>query len=214
MRRNKMDAVMSGVKSLALPEVPRLDAESFNAVYEAYKEPVYRFARVLADNAGDAEDLFQETWLRAVRSRELPPGRGNLKAWLFTIAANLHRDRLRKKRIRRVFFLERARSMTEEAADADTGWDAGRFPTKDIAARADFRLCLRRAVSRLPARERQVFVLKDVEGHGHAEISRMLGLPEPTVRTLLHRAIKRLQRDLAAFDARGARDTAAEEKKR
>lgn len=209
-----MDAVMPGVKAVAVPEVQPLDAESFSAIYEAYREPVYRFARVLADSAGDAEDLFQETWLRAVRSRRLRPGTGDLKAWLFTIAANLQRDRLRKKRIRRLFFLERGRSMTDEAADADTGWDAGRFAARDAAARSDFRLCLRRAVSRLPARQRQVFVLKDIEGHGHAEIGRMLGLPEPTVRTLLHRAVKSLQKDLAAFRPGATRNPPPEEKKR
>jgi len=209
-----MDTVMPGLKALAMPEVQRLDADSFNAVYEAYREPVYRFARLLTDTAGDAEDLFQETWLRAVRSLRRRPATGDLKAWLFTIAANLRRDRLRKQRLRRSFFLERGRSMADQAADADTGWDAGRFPSRDGTARSDFRLCLRRAVSRLPARQRQVFVLKDIEGHAHAEIGRMLGLPEPTVRTLLHRAVKSLQRDLAAFGPGATRNALSEEKRR
>jgi len=208
-----MEAVMPGLKV-----APRLDAvtltqDSFDGIYEMYKGSVYRLARALTDNARDAEDLFQETWLRAVRSGREERRSGDTKTWLFTITANLHRDGLRKKRIRRLFFLERARAMKDEAADADTGWESGRFPGRDFAAREDLRLCLRRAISRLPARQRAVFVLKDIEGYRHEEIGRMLGIPEATVRTLLHRAVKGLQRDLAAFGPARPRMEASEENK-
>ena len=209
-----MEAVMPGLRAAPRPEVLRLTPESFDKMYEMYKEPVYRLARALTDNARDAEDLFQETWLRAVRSGRHESRTGDPKAWLFTIAANLHRDALRKKRIRRIFFLERARSMADEAADADPGWESGRFSSRDFAGRTDLKLCLRRAISRLPARQREIFVLKDIEGYKHAEIGRMLGIPEATVRTLLHRAAKSLQKDLAAFRPGGQRTTgAAEESK-
>jgi RNA polymerase sigma-70 factor (ECF subfamily) len=206
-----MDAVMPGLKVAHLPEALPLAPGSFDAIYEMYKEPVYRLACALTDNPRDAEDLFQETWLRVVRSGRDESRAGDTKAWLFTITANLHRDGLRKKRIRRLFFLERARTMTDEAADADAGWDAARFSSRDFASREDLRLCLRRAISRLPARQRQIFVLKDIEGYKHGEIGRMLGIPETTVRTLLHRAVKSLQKDLAAFDPARPRGTAPEE---
>ena len=208
-----MDAVMPGLRVAPRPEVLRLSPESFDEIYEMYKEPVYRLAHALTDNARDAEDLFQDTWLRAVRSGRDESGTGDPKAWLFTITANLRRDTLRKKRIRRIFFLERARAMADEAADADPGWESGRFSSRDFAGRTDLRLCLRRAISGLPARQREIFVLKDVEGYKHAEIGRMLGIPEATVRTLLHRAVKRLQKDLDAFHPSRQRPGAAEESK-
>lgn len=194
-----MDAVMPGLKVAPLAESPSLAPDSFEEIYEMYKGPVYRLACALADNAGDAEDLFQETWLRVVRFRRGGPVTGDLKSWLFAITANVHRDRLRKKRVRRLFFLERARSMAGRSADADAGWESAGFSIRDVAAERDLRLALRRAISRLPARQREVFVLKDVEGYKHSEIGRMLGIPEATVRTLLHRAVRRLQEDLAAY---------------
>jgi RNA polymerase sigma-70 factor (ECF subfamily) len=173
----------------------------FDELYEMYTPQIYRFALALARDAGDAEDLFQETWLRAVKAcaagRE--PRRDEARAWLFAIAANAHKDLLRKRRVRRLFFLERARSMAEEAGDADPGWDGAARSGDDAAARSDIRLCLRRALARLPARQRRVFVLKDIEGLRHEEIARILGLPEATVRTLLHRAVKRLRAELAEF---------------
>jgi RNA polymerase sigma-70 factor (ECF subfamily) len=174
---------------------------SFDELYDMYHAHIYRFACALAGDARDAEDLFQETWLRAVKA--LPAGRdtdeGDLKAWLFTITANAHRDSLRKKRVRRLFLLERTKSMAAVAADADPGWDVPGRSREDGAMRSDIRICLRRAVSRLPGRERRVFVLKDIEGFKHEEIGRMLGIPEATVRTLLHRAVRKLRKELAEF---------------
>lgn len=197
-----MDAVMVGLKAAARTEAPAspLSTESFDAVFELHKDAVFRLACALTDNARDAEDLFQETWLRAVRARSAGPQAGDVRSWLCTIATNLHRDGLRRKRVRRLFLLERARTMAGAESDADTGWDAGRFGSRDVAARADLRLCLRRALAALPGRQRRVFVLKDIEGYRHEEIGRMLGIPEATVRTLLHRATKSLQRELRAFN--------------
>jgi len=158
----------------------------FDELYEMYTPHVYRFALALARDAGEGEDLFQDTWLRAFKacSAGLGPRPEEARAWLFAIAANAHKDRLRRLRVRRLFLMERAKSMAEETADAD---------------RSDIRLCLRQALTRLPARERRIFVLKDIEGLKHEEIARILDIPEASVRTLLHRAVKRLRRELAAF---------------
>jgi RNA polymerase sigma-70 factor (ECF subfamily) len=175
--------------------------DSFDELYDMYRTHVYRFACALSKDARDAEDLFQETWLRAVKAA--PAGRegqaSEAKAWLFAIAANAHKDLLRKSRVRRLFLLERTKSMGDRTADADPGWDVPGEAREDGSSRSDIRLCLRRAVARLPGRERQVFVLKDIEGFKHDEIGRLLGIPEATVRTLLHRAVKKLRRDLAEF---------------
>lgn len=174
---------------------------TFDELYEMYAPHVYRFALALAREAGDAEDLFQETWLRAVRAGAAGSASpaAETKAWLFAIAANAHKDLMRKRRVRRLFLLERSRSMAERAADADPGWDIPGRAGDDVASRSDIRLCLRRAVAKLPAKERRVFVLKDIEGLKHDEIAGILGLPEATVRTLLHRAVKRLRKELAEF---------------
>jgi len=173
----------------------------FDELYEMYTPHVYRFARALAGDAGDAEDLFQETWLRAYRAAAAGTElRGDeAKAWLFAITANAHRDQMRKTRVRRLFLGQRQKALAGGTADADLGWDGPERSGEDGAGRADIRLCLRRAVARLPGRERRVFVLKDIEGFKHDEIARVLGIPEATVRTLLHRAVLRLRKDMAEF---------------
>jgi len=186
---------------------------SFDELYDMYRTHVYRFACAISGDARDAEDLFQETWLRAVKAA--PEGfearKGEAKAWLFTITANVHKDLLRKKRVRRLFLLERTRTLGDRAADADPGWDIPGRSREDGAARSDIRICLRRAVSRLPDRERRVFILKDIEGFKHEEIGEVLGIPEATVRTLLHRAVKKLRREMAGFRPTAEPDPALEE---
>jgi len=200
---------MTRLRAAAPPRDIPLTSEGFDAMYAAHKDAVYRFAAALAGNAGDAEDLFQDTWFRVARSRQ-GPGPRETKAWLFTITANLHKDTLRKKRVRRLFFLERGRSMARQGADADTGWDSGRRAGVDVSGLTDLRICLGRAMARLPARQRLVFVLKEIEGFRHAEIAGMLGIPVPTVRTLLHRAVRRLQAELTAFGPESRTDSPAE----
>jgi RNA polymerase sigma-70 factor (ECF subfamily) len=177
------------------------DVTTFDELFDMYRIDLYRFACALAGDPRDAEDLFQETWLRAVKADTLRSEAGSResRAWLFAIAANAHKDQLRKKRVRRLFFLERSRSMADGPADSDPGWDISEFARRDGTDRSDLKICLRRAVSRLPGRERRVFVLKDVQGFKHEEIGRMLGIPEATVRTLLHRAVRRLRKELAEF---------------
>jgi DNA-directed RNA polymerase specialized sigma24 family protein len=73
----------------------------FDAAYDRYKADIFRFIFHLTGNRAEAEDLFQETWLRLVRHGPLRPGGQDLKPWLLTIVLNLHRDALRRKRVRR-----------------------------------------------------------------------------------------------------------------
>lgn len=186
---------------------------SFDELYAMNKTHVFRFACALAGDPKDAEDLFQETWLRALRAAQagLLSGEGEAKSWLFAITANAHKDLLRKKRVRRLFLKERTRVLGDLKADADPGWDVPGEGREDGAARSDIRMCLRQAIARLPGRERRVFVLKDIEGFRHDEIGRVLGVPEATVRVLLHRAVKKLRRELAAFRPASGTDAVLEE---
>ena len=64
----------------------------FDALYREYKVPVYRFIRYLTRNRNEADDLFQETWLRVVRYYPKASPVKDIRAWLFTIASNLYKD--------------------------------------------------------------------------------------------------------------------------
>jgi RNA polymerase sigma-70 factor (ECF subfamily) len=120
----------------------------------------------------------------------------SLKTWIFTIVANLHRDNLRKKRVRQLF-------LQHKHKEAEVETDGERRDTKhgagDATYHADLGRDIARAVAKLPERQRQVFVLKEVSGFKQSEICDILGIPIGTVKSLMFRAVRRLQKDLVAY---------------
>lgn len=168
--------------SQARQDPEQTDLATFKEIYEMYKAAVFSFAYYLTRDRSEAEDLYQEAWLRIARRGLSGINRDGLKAWIFTVASNLYKDSLRKKRIRRLFLARVGRSG--EAGDlglADMG--------QDIAE----------ALARLPERQRRVFVLKEIAGFEQAEVSQILGLPLGTVKSLMHRAVRHLRKSLADY---------------
>jgi RNA polymerase sigma-70 factor, ECF subfamily len=172
--------------------------------YDLYKSDIFRFVFHLTGNRAEAEDLFQETWLRAVRHGQLRPAGQDLKPWLLTIVLNLHRDALRRKRIRRMFLLRQYHREQE-----DSSFSGGYAPSSTEPARATEQAWLQRdidqAIARLPERQRRVFLLSEFEAVRQKEIAGIMGIPVGTVKSLLYRAVKKLQRDLAAHNPKAER---------
>jgi RNA polymerase sigma-70 factor (ECF subfamily) len=173
--------------------------QEFDEIYDKHKCDVFRFAYHLAQDRSEAEDMYQEVWLRAIKHWP-PKGRTqNLKPWLMTIIMNVHRDRLRRKRVRQLFFLKMGRRDSEGAVSLEEP----RPFRSDPANKAEQALMGRKinlAIAKLPEKQRRVFVFKEIEGLGQAEIAATMKIPLGTVKSLLHRAVRRLQRDLAAYN--------------
>jgi len=169
----------------------------FDEVYDRYKGDIFRFVCYLDSDRAEAEDLFQEVWLRVARHLGERPDRANLKPWLLAIALNLYRDAQRKKRVRRLFFLSRSRASAAEPRPAE-----GRAACSEDPAVAAEQAALGKridlAVGGLPERQRQIFLLREVEGLKQTEIAGALGIPVGTVKSLMHRAVCRLKKELAA----------------
>jgi RNA polymerase sigma-70 factor (ECF subfamily) len=179
--------------------------EEFDDLYANYRTAVFGFACYLTKNSGEAEDLFQETWLRVVHHLPKKVEKQSAKAWIFTITANLHRDILRKKRIRRVFFLQKS-SRHAQDEDASSFLFGSRIPDlEDEADRVDMRRDIARAMERLPVQQRGIFALREIEGLKYAEISEIYGIPVGTVKSLMFRAVRKLRRELSAYNPKRER---------
>ncbi|UCC41029.1 MAG: RNA polymerase sigma factor [Candidatus Aminicenantes bacterium] len=173
-----------------------MNPEQFDDLYNEYKNSVYGLACYLTGNRSEAEDLFQETWLRVTENINKISNAKDIKAWIFTIAANLYRDELRKKKVRRMFFFQKAKTLSkQEIVSNDAQWGAESKKMNE-SNRKDMNRATSQAVAKLPNRQRLVFVLKEVKGYKHREIGEILKMPVGTVKTLLYRATKRLQREL------------------
>jgi RNA polymerase sigma-70 factor (ECF subfamily) len=180
------------------PETP-MTSRKFDEIYDRYKTDIFRFVFHLTGNRAEAEDMFQEVWLRVARQGRLRAAGEDLKPWLLTIVLNLHRDALRRKRVRRLFLLRHYHREHPGSPAAEGAAPPSAEPARAAEA-ARLRQDIDRAVSCLPVKQRRVFLLSEVEGVRQKEIAGILGIPVGTVKSLLHRAVKRLQSELAAHN--------------
>ena len=181
------------------PAQAPISVSLFDSLSDAYKSAIYSYACYLTRNEKEAEDLFQETWLRVVQNP--PRGRDvrDHKAWIFTITTNLYRDSLRKIRVRRIFLTEKATTSNLGPSIFASEKTEGRVTRSREATQLEARKALASALAKLPDKLRRVFVLKEIEGFKYLEISDILGVPVGTVKSMMHRAVIKLRQELAFF---------------
>lgn len=166
-------------KSIASPRT----AEDFAALYDRYYPAVYRYVRYRVNSAADAEDLTAETFFRALdRLPTYRPEQGSFAAWLFTIARNLVNSHYRRQQRRRTLPLEQAHNLPDPAPD----------PERRALAH-DRQAALHAALTRLPARDRDLLALKFAAGLSHREIACLTGLRENHVGVIVYRTLRRLR---------------------
>lgn len=168
-------------------------AESVAARALEFLEPLYATALRLTRNAADAEDLVQDTFVKALRfSHRFEPGT-NLKAWLYTILVNTWRNR-RRDAAREAVDIDSPR--VEEAASASDGPAALETP-EQILLRATVRDDLQAALDTLPETFREAVWLRDVEEFSYGEIAGIVGIPIGTVMSRISRGRRLLYERLS-----------------
>jgi len=160
-----------------------------------YMDDVYRFAYSLTRNPADAEDLVQETYLRAFRSwHTFQPG-SDARRWLFTICRNAFlrtREKLRHE-------VDVGDGDAESMATAQFHAEMQRDGTDQLLARVDLAPALTRALDELAEPFRSTVILVDVEDQSYDAASEVLGVPVGTVRSRLFRGRRQLQQKLREY---------------
>ena len=159
------------------------DREAFAAEVMAFLEPLYATALRLTRNRPDAEDLVQDTVVKAFRFADRYTPGTNLKAWLFTILHNTWRNR-RRDAAREAVDVDSTR--LEDVA-AQPGIAAETDTPERILLRSTLDAELQAALDDLPDAFRQAVWLRDVEEFSYAEIAGMLGIPIGTVMSRISR---------------------------
>jgi len=163
-------------------------AEDFSAEALQFLEPLFATAMRLTRNRADAEDLVQDTFVKAFRfSGQFKPGT-NLRAWLYTILHNTWRNRLRDASRDTV---EVDSEQVEQAADGPAGSEEVETPER-ILMRSTLDADLQAALDELPEAFRQAVWLRDVEEFTYAEIAEMLNVPIGTVMSRISRGRRML----------------------
>ncbi len=159
------------------------DAEAFAAEALAYLEPLYATALRLSRNRADAEDLVQDTYVKAFRFADRFERGTNLKAWLYTILHNTWRN-TRRDASRDTVEVD---SERVEAAAALPGGSAAFETPERILMRDTLDADLQAALEALPDAFREAVWLRDVEEFSYAEIATMLEVPIGTVMSRISR---------------------------
>jgi RNA polymerase sigma-70 factor (ECF subfamily) len=149
-------------------------------------DSLYRTALRLTHVPADAEDLVQETYLKAFRAADRFKAGTNLRAWLFTI---LHNTALNRARDRARDTVRADSAAVERADDSAGAWSRGESTAtpETILLRETLTPDLRAAIEALPEAFRQAVWLRDVEEFSYAEIAEMLSIPVGTVMSRISR---------------------------
>ncbi len=185
------------VKSLSdekLVELAQADDErAFEELVGRYETKVYSLSIKMLRNPQDAEDVLQDTFLRAYRGLKSFKGNSTFSTWIYRITANSALMKLRKKQLPTV--------SIEDADERDApinipDWAPG--PVEQLLNQ-ETREAMQDAIESLPAEFGQVFVLRDVEGLSNADVAEILDLSVAAVKSRLHRARLKVRNRLMHF---------------
>jgi RNA polymerase sigma-70 factor, ECF subfamily len=187
-----MSSTVSG--TALLPAIARGDVTAFEALYDRHASTVYAILLRILGNAHDAEEVLQETFVKAWSSAKMFDAlRGSEAAWLISIARSRGIDRLRSRKIRG----EREDEAGREVAVMSDGVD--RSNGVENVIRSEERIAVRGALAELPEPQRVALELAYFEGLSQSEIAAKLNEPLGTIKTRMQLGMKKLRDRLQAF---------------
>ncbi|HGY55566.1 MAG TPA: sigma-70 family RNA polymerase sigma factor [Caldithrix abyssi] len=167
------------------------DNYAFDILVKRYKDPLLNFVfRFLGDRT-EAEDIVQETFLRLFKNKHYYKEIARFSTWIYTIAGNLAKTELRKRRRRSFFSIS---NFTGTDKDYDIP-DLNESPEKAANSVLTDDI-IQDAVNKLSPKFKEVIVLRDMQGFSYEEIAEIVGIPLGTVKSRVNRARLKLQEDL------------------
>ena len=176
------------------------DEEAFRELVSEYQPSLVRVARIYVSTQAAAEEVAAETWLAVLNGIDRFEGRSSLRTWIFRILTNIAKTR----------GVREGRTLPFSALDPEAAVDPDRFvdgawavkPTawpEDALLAAETRERIAEAIEALPATQRAVISLRDVEGWSSEEVRNALDLSETNQRVLLHRARSKVRAALEDY---------------
>jgi RNA polymerase sigma-70 factor (ECF subfamily) len=175
------------------------DSDAFRVLVERHSRAVFRLAYRMTGNEQDAEDVVQESFLRAYRQLGRFQSRANFGTWLYRIVANCSVDLMRAKQSRH----DRSRAESLDVIESRPA--ANNHGPDRLAESAEIGRRVAEALRELSPLERAAFTLRHHEGRSIQEISAMLGLGTSAAKHSVFRAVKKLRVALAPLHAETVR---------
>jgi len=167
------------------------DLYAFDLIVKRYKEQLLNFVYRFVGNQEEAEDIIQETFLRVYRKRKAYKRIAKFSTWIYTIAGNLSRTELRRRKRRKLFsvsemgFEDRDYEISDDVYNPETQVDG--VIQEEI---------IHREINNLSPKFREVIILRDVQELSYEEISKIIKVPIGTVKSRVNRGRLKLQSQL------------------
>ena len=184
--------------SISLEALRAGDREAFARLVDATSGHIYRVALQIVGDEQDAEDVLQETYIKAFRALPEFEGRSSLSTWLYRIAVNEALMHVRRRKPQPVSIDESDPFDAEAESEGMEIVDFCCLPEGEFLTN-ETRAFLDQAVANLPENLRVVFVMRDLEGFSIQDTAEALGLSENNVKTRLLRARLHLRQDLSVY---------------
>ena len=163
-----------------------MDGDPFEAIVAAHHGEIHRYLARVTARAAEADDLSQETFLRAFRAYRALPADANVRAWLFAIATNLYRNHVRGE-------VRRRRALAAASRDgfgSAPGWPEGEAMLNEASARID------RIIGELPFKQRAAFTLRKMHELEYEAIGESLQCSADSARAHVFQALRKIRRGL------------------
>lgn len=177
------------------------EAPALQEFVETYKQQVYFLALDLTGNHHDAEDLSQEVFMKAFTSIHAFRGDSKLSSWLHRITVNTFIDQKRKSSLR-IFKMQRKTDPEAESKEPEAVY-TGPDPQQSLEQKR-LQADIRNALSCLSPQQKSVFVLRHYQELTLKEIAEILHISEGTVKSLMFRAVRKMQKALSGYRTRPA----------
>jgi len=168
------------------------DAYAFDLLVHRYKDPLLNFIYRFLSDFVESEDIVQETFYRVYKNKHYYKEVAKFSTWIYTIAGNLAKTELRRRKRRKVFSIHKETAAEKELELPDLKSD----PEKEVNTVITEKI-IQKAITSLPQKFRQVIVLRDIQGFSYEEISSIIKVPLGTVKSRVNRARLKLQKDLS-----------------
>lgn len=175
------------------------DKGAFDVLYRKYERPVLDFIYRSIMSVDEAENLCQETFFRVVRARQNYEATAKFKTWIFQIALNLCRDRLRRLKHRNHLSLSTPISQDHGAEELQGSIPNPSPNIEETVEKVKLNTLVQRAIASLPEREHLVVILKEYQGLKFLEISEIMDCPVGTLKSLNYRAHEKLKKILIKY---------------
>ena len=176
------------------------DEGAFEILYRRYEKPIFSFIYRMVLSAADTEDLCQETFLKVIRAKKKYRKTAKFKTWLFNIALNLCRDRIRRMKFRSHLslnspaFSQDSKEIRKQQSICNPSSD----PTEH-AQNDEMKALVQQAFTKLPQQQRTVVILRQYHDLKFSEIAEIMNCPLGTAKSLNHRGREKLMKALSKY---------------